>query len=362
VTRTRIVIVVLAVLAMIGGIGGLWWRKPDLLPLAAVSRWFEAPAQVAAPSGETRSAARTPQPAARDAEPQPQLASRSPSSAEPDRAPSSGRQVAPATSSGLAPTFDVARIEPGGTSVFAGRAAPNARITVLANGEPIASVTASSGGEWVAMSDRSFADGRYEFSVRAQGGQGVIDGRQPITIEVKTPPGAPTRVAVARSTANDASPAVEPGPAVSNRVSGLAQSQIRILENMVAAARQDLPALPDTDAVTPLPITFVYREAVLTGQGHKAAALLAEYLKLKGIRSVTLTGHADERGTEAFNLELSKQRLDVIAEALRSKGYTGKLELVPKGKSEPFGGIDRRRYTRDELYLLDRRVEFRSGK
>ena len=107
----------------------------------------------------------------------------------------------------------------------------------------------------------------------------------------------------------------------------------------------------------PVPITFIFDEANLTEDGHKAAGLLLEYLKLKHFKKVSLTGHADERGTPEFNMELSRQRLDTIAKYLRENGYTGELELIPKGETEPFMGVVRSEYSQEDLWQLDRRVE-----
>src|SRR5690606_33774805 len=107
---------------------------------------------------------------------------------------------------------------------------------------------------------------------------------------------------------------------------------------------------------------FVYREATFTPDGEKAANLLLQYLQLGKLSEVTLSGHADERGTEALNMELSRQRLKTVENYLRSGGYEGKLELVPQGKSEPFAGVDRTGFSREELFQLDRRVELRLAK
>ena len=106
-------------------------------------------------------------------------------------------------------------------------------------------------------------------------------------------------------------------------------------------------------------MTFVYNEATLTPEGREAARLLLEYLTLKKFGSVTLSGHADERGLPDYNMELSRQRLISIKHVLRDGGYQGKLDLLPKGATEPFMGVDRSRYPHEELLQLDRRVELR---
>lgn len=107
----------------------------------------------------------------------------------------------------------------------------------------------------------------------------------------------------------------------------------------------------------PVPITFVFNESTFTDQGQKAVALLNEYLTLKRYANVSLTGHADERGSEQLNMDLSRERLEAVATYLKNHGYSGDLELIPKGESEPYEGVDRSEYPREELYQLDRRVE-----
>jgi hypothetical protein len=56
-------------------------------------------------------------------------------------------------------------------------------------------------------------------------------------------------------------------------------------------------------------------------------------------------------------LDLSKERLDTVAQFLKEGGYTGRLELMPKGESEPFTGVVRSQYSKEDLYQFDRRVE-----
>lgn len=124
------------------------------------------------------------------------------------------------------------------------------------------------------------------------------------------------------------------------------------------STQEPVPAPQQTDVI-PVPIMFVYNEATLTSEGRRAAALLLEYLTLKKLDGVELTGHADERGSDAYNYELSRERLDAVAVLLKDGGYTGRLKLTPKGKSEPYMGVDRSAYTGEALYQLDRRVELR---
>ena len=112
----------------------------------------------------------------------------------------------------------------------------------------------------------------------------------------------------------------------------------------------------------PVPITFVTDETELTPDGERAAALLAEYLRLKRPEGISLSGHADSRGPDGYNMDLSKRRLEAIEQYLRQAGYAGNMSLIPKGKREPYLGIDRTKLSLHEVYQADRRVELRLTK
>ena len=109
------------------------------------------------------------------------------------------------------------------------------------------------------------------------------------------------------------------------------------------------------------PITFEYRKSSFTSSGRDAADQLLNHIKAKNYSQVTLTGHTDERGSESVNLRVSRNRLNAVAEHLRSGGYSGKLNLIPKGESQPYDGVDRSTRSEEDLWELDRRVELASG-
>ena len=127
----------------------------------------------------------------------------------------------------------------------------------------------------------------------------------------------------------------------------------------VSSSRKQHATATRRAVIIPIPIGFVYREATLTEQGQKAISLLAQYLTIKEFKSVILTGHADERGSEQLNLDLSQARLDAVAREIEKRGYAGNLELIAKGESEPYSNVDRSQLSKQELYALDRRVELK---
>jgi outer membrane protein OmpA-like peptidoglycan-associated protein len=124
-----------------------------------------------------------------------------------------------------------------------------------------------------------------------------------------------------------------------------------------ASSASPAPSSRTAQVSIPIPVLFVYNEASFTPEGRRAAQLLLDYLLLKKFDTVTFTGHADERGSDPYNMDLSRERLEAVGRFLREGGYKGKLVMIPKGKTEPFMGVDRSKFPLDALYQLDRRVE-----
>jgi hypothetical protein len=74
---------------------------------------------------------------------------------------------APAAPAAPRPSFDVVRVAPGGDAVVAGRAAPNAAVTLLDNGKPIATGTANQNGQFVILPDQKLPAGAQELALQA---------------------------------------------------------------------------------------------------------------------------------------------------------------------------------------------------
>jgi len=208
-------------------------------------------------------------------------------------------------------SFDVVTIDPKGTSVFAGQAPPNASVDILANGRNVATATADATGAWAITTDQRFAAGEVTLSLR---------------------PASP-----------------EPG--------GLAPPSVRVMVPTPKNAGSAPTPVVASPPALPAPITFLYNETTFTAEGRRDVELFARHLLAHHVASAVLTGHADERGSDSYNMELSRRRLQVVADYLRESGFVGKLDLIPKGRSEPYAGVDRRTLSPEEAFRLDRRVE-----
>jgi outer membrane protein OmpA-like peptidoglycan-associated protein len=209
-------------------------------------------------------------------------------------------------------TFDVVRIDQG-ASVFAGQAPPNSEVAILADGKPVASAKADETGQWAAVTERRFNPGEVELSLRAKSRDGRETAGQRVRVAI-APPSRPE-------------------------------------STLDAVAAREMP----------IPITFAYNEATFTREGRLAAARLAAFLIAQQVKTVALTGHADERGTDTYNLELSRQRLATVVSYLRERGYSGEFQLIPKGRAEPYAGVDRPSMSKEAAFQLDRRVEMRNS-
>ncbi|MBF5042670.1 OmpA family protein [Aggregicoccus sp. 17bor-14] len=101
------------------------------------------------------------------------------------------------------------------------------------------------------------------------------------------------------------------------------------------------------------PVRFGFNEATLSGDAQSRLSDIANCLK-GGSGKVTLAGHADERGTEEYNLQLSNRRAAAVKRYLVDLGVpAGRLETVGYGENRPVAqGQD------EDSWAQNRRVEF----
>jgi peptidoglycan-associated lipoprotein len=83
------------------------------------------------------------------------------------------------------------------------------------------------------------------------------------------------------------------------------------------------------------PVRFEFNEAKLDDPGQKALAAIAECVKKNGWK-LRLEGHADERGTEEYNLQLSNRRAASVKRYLADLGVSDNtMETVGYGENKP---------------------------
>lgn len=113
-------------------------------------------------------------------------------------------------------------------------------------------------------------------------------------------------------------------------------------------------AAPAGPACTFDAVRFEFNEFGLTPGVQSTLAQYADCIK-KGTLRFTLEGHADERGTDEYNMVLSQKRAASVRKYLVDLGVTpGALDTVGYGENKPaMSGSN------EEAWAANRRVEFR---
>jgi outer membrane protein OmpA-like peptidoglycan-associated protein len=109
----------------------------------------------------------------------------------------------------------------------------------------------------------------------------------------------------------------------------------------------------------PVPITFEYGTTAFTHVGEDAARELLAVLQQQRPAHVLLVGHTDVRGTAEFNMKLSRDRADVVAAFLHQNGLNVPIASDGKGANDPIKLSDTSGLSEDDIYALNRRVEWR---
>ncbi len=95
--------------------------------------------------------------------------------------------------SSIVPSFDVIRVNPRGEAVIAGRAEPEAEVTVYDGDRVIGRQKADARGEWVVLPSEPLAPGARELSVSAQTGAASVTRSAGVAIVSVPPRDQPTQ-------------------------------------------------------------------------------------------------------------------------------------------------------------------------
>ncbi len=113
------------------------------------------------------------------------------------------------------------------------------------------------------------------------------------------------------------------------------------------------PASIPTERCDYPPIQFEFNRANLTTSARDGLQTVVDCLKSKG-GTIIVEGHADERGTEEYNLALGERRARSVRDYLTRLGVdSSKLQITSKGEAEPIAYG-----SNEEAWAQNRRVEF----
>ena len=110
--------------------------------------------------------------------------------------------------------------------------------------------------------------------------------------------------------------------------------------------------------IVPVPITFDYAKTTFTSVGEQAARELVTAIKEQGASKITLIGHTDVRGGAETNLKLSEERAVAVANFLRQNGIEASIDTIGKGATAPMQLSDTTGLSQEDIYALNRRVEW----
>jgi OmpA-OmpF porin, OOP family len=161
--------------------------------------------------------------------------------------------------------------------------------------------------------------------------------------------------------ADAASVPTPPPPAVTQRLLRLAGQERALARNFVRGdillTRSMRNVVVDS---TPVPVQFEYDSDRLTSLGHEYAEELWRALDLQGKPKITLIGHTDPRGGDAYNRSLSLRRAQALRQWLVGKGYPAeKVAVDGKGESDPLCIEGLAGYSPEQVWQMLRRVEVR---
>jgi peptidoglycan-associated lipoprotein len=90
-----------------------------------------------------------------------------------------------------------------------------------------------------------------------------------------------------------------------------------------------------TGACELVSIGFEFNRSNLTQSAQDSIGANAKCLKEQGVKAVTVEGHCDERGTDAYNLELGNRRAKAVQRYLSQLMRKTKVRTISYGKTQP---------------------------
>ena len=120
-----------------------------------------------------------------------------------------------------------------------------------------------------------------------------------------------------------------------------------VVYHMYAPAPPPEPVTPVTPPTTPTPpptrqipvldnVLFDFDKAVLKPEGQAVVDRVVAELRAHENDTVTIIGHTDNIGTDAYNMALGQRRADAVASYMMDQGIAAsRITTVSRGESDP---------------------------
>ena len=159
-----------------------------------------------------------------------------------------GTSLQPPNATPAAPlTIDLARVKPDGSAVFAGTAAPNAKIRIFEGNILLGETIANANGEWVIVLEKSLAAGQHLISVAMERSDGTTEmADRSLAVEIYPDTETKPLVALLPETASEVPVLIQSPDDVDTAKPATAASEAA----MADAAKADA-AMPETTDAAP---------------------------------------------------------------------------------------------------------------
>ena len=158
----------------------------------------------------------------------------------------SGTSLQPPNATPAAPlTIDLARVKPDGAAVFAGTAAPNAKIRIFEGDILLGETIANANGEWVIVLEKSLAAGQHLISVAMERSDGITEmADRSLAVEIYQDTETQPLVALLPETATEVPVLIQSPDDVDKTKSAATASEATASGTIVADAAEAAPAKP----------------------------------------------------------------------------------------------------------------------
>ena len=146
------------------------------------------------------------------------------------------------------------------------------------------------------------------------------------------------------------------GAVIGGAAGAYMQKQAKQIQTQMAGTGVEVKQDPTTgniNLVMPGNITFAYDDATLNPSFMGSLNQLAQTMKQYDQTTIVVAGHTDSNGSDAYNMNLSKQRALSVANYLVSQGVSAsRIQAVGYGEAQPVASN-----TTDAGRAQNRRVE-----
>jgi peptidoglycan-associated lipoprotein len=107
-------------------------------------------------------------------------------------------------------------------------------------------------------------------------------------------------------------------------------------ERLAAQQQAQQSAMGARNLFTNEDIHFEFDSSAILPAAQQVLAAKADYMRANGAIAVTVEGHCDERGTDAYNMALGQRRADAVRDYMINLGIGGaRLNTISYGEERP---------------------------